>query len=173
MWGGFVNKFGPETCFAEKQFWGRFRQKPVKFLSGTILPWNAPHSPFGLENRWGGGFVKKFRPETRFSEKLFRGVLGKSERSFCPGQFCLETRHIVCLVGKIGAGWFCKKIRTENVFFRKNDFGGVFRQKWPNSSFVIFFPWNAPHSPFGPKNRRRGGFVKKFKPETYFSEKRF
>jgi hypothetical protein len=35
---------------------------------------------------------------------ILGGVLGKSERSFLLGQFCLETHHIVHLVLIIGEG---------------------------------------------------------------------
>ena len=48
---GFVKKFEPKTCFGEKRFRGLSRQNRAKFSSGTILPPNAPYSPFGHENR--------------------------------------------------------------------------------------------------------------------------
>jgi hypothetical protein len=56
-------------------------------------------------------------------------------------------------------GRFCKKIRTENVFFEKEkDFTGAFEAKlsevFVRNNFVPkCAPRNEPHSPFDPENR--------------------
>ena len=93
---------------------GLLRQNWAKFSSGTILPPNAPYSQFGLEKRYGAGFINQFQPKRVFLDS----------RNIAPGHFCPQSCHLDRLAHKIGELWFSTKIQTENVFFGKTNSGG-------------------------------------------------
>ena len=156
----FHKKIRTETYFSKERFRGRFRQKRAKFL-----PWNDSHNPFSPENRWGGDFIKTFRPETCFWKNDFEGVLGKSEWSFR-----LETHHIIRLAPKIGGegGGFVKKYESKTCFLEKKDFGGVLGKS--KRSFRLETRYIVR---LAPKIGEGGGFIKKFGPEMCFSEEQF
>ena len=90
---------------------GLLGQNSAKFSSRTILPLNAPYNQLGPEKRYGTGFIKKFHPKTCFFEstKLRSGTL------------LPQSRHLVRLASKIGEVRFSSKIRTENVYYGKDE----------------------------------------------------
>ena len=94
---------------------GRFRQKWVKFSSRTSLPRNAPHSPFGPENRWGGGFIKC--PWNRFSKKYVSGP-----------NFFMKPPPLLFL----GPNGLCGVFQGKNI---TNEEFGRFCQKRPRNRF--------------------------------------
>ena len=74
----FSTKIQTENVFFGKtNSRGLLRQNWEKFLFGTILPPNAPHSQLGPEKRYWAGFIKKFQPKTCFLgwTKLHSGTL--------------------------------------------------------------------------------------------------
>ena len=74
----FCKKIETENVFFGKtNLRGLLRQNWAKFSSGTIVPPNAPYSQLGTEQRYGAGFVKKFRTKTSFLgwTKLLSGTL--------------------------------------------------------------------------------------------------
>ena len=78
----------------------RFSQKHV---SGPLLRNHPPHL---------------FRGQTDNMVR-FKAKCGPFLRNFVLEQFCPQSHDIVRLTSKIGEVRFCKKIRTENVFFGK------------------------------------------------------
>ena len=89
-------------------------------------------------------------------------------RNFAPGHFCPQSRHLVCLVNKIGEVRFSTKIQSENVFFGKTNSIGLLRQNSAKFSSGTIFPPNAPYSQLGPEKRNGTSFIKKFHPKTCF-----
>ena len=65
------------VIFGKTNSRGLLRQNWAKFSSGTILPPNTQYSQFGLEKRYGAGFINKFQPKTCFLgwTKLRSGTL--------------------------------------------------------------------------------------------------
>ena len=89
-------------------------------------------------------------------------------RNFAPGHFCPQLCHLVRLAKKICEERFSTKIQTENVFFRKTNSIGLFRQNCAKFSSGTILPPNAPYSQLSPEKMYEAGFIKKFQPKTCF-----
>ena len=89
-------------------------------------------------------------------------------RSFAPGHFCPQSRHLVRLAHNIGEVRFITKIQAENMFFGKTNARGLLRQNWEKFLAGTILPPNALDSQLGREKRYGAVFIKKFQPKTCF-----
>ena len=144
--------------FGKTNSTGLLRQKWAKFLSGKILPPNVPYSELGQKRGMGPVLLKNSNRKRVFQDG----------RSFTPGHFCPQWRHLVRLAHKIGEVRFSTKIQAENVFFGKTNSRGLLRQNWAKFLSGKILPPDAPYSELGPEKMYGAGFIKKFQPKTCF-----
>ena len=154
-----VQKFNPKTCFLQKRiregFWGKIEQcfRPEQFCLRML------HIAIYAQKR-GMGPVSSKNPD--WKRVFWEG------RSFAPGHFCPQSRHLVRLAHNIGEVRFITKIQAENMFFGKTNSRGLLRQNWEKFLAGTILPPNALDSQLGPEKRYGAVFIKKFQPKTCF-----
>ena len=154
-----VQKLKPKTCFLEKRirecFWGKIGQsfRPEQFCL------RMHHIAIYAQNR-GMGPVSSKNTDWK---RVFWEV-----RSFAPGHFCPQSRHLFRLAHNIREVRFITKIQAENVFFVKTNSRGLLRQNWEKFLSGTIFPPNAPYSQLGPEKRYGAVFIQKFQPKICF-----